>query len=127
MTIVAIFMLMMAAGIAGVWTVDIVRSPEIDRSHGLLRARAVTEGTVLLPHWLAEYGTAALLATGGIGLLVAAPWAEPVSLFALGALIYTSLNSLGWVLSRSERRPYGVPMLIGLVGGVAAAVYLLAA
>ena len=81
MTIVGVFMLVMAAGIAGVWTVDIVRSPEIDRSRGLLRARTAAEGTVLLPHWLAEYGTAALLVAGGVGLLTETDWAEPVSTY----------------------------------------------
>jgi hypothetical protein len=121
-------MLVMAAGIAGIWTIDIVRSPEIDRSRGLLRARDGRAGSLMLPHWLAEYGTAALLLGGGPGLLLgweAGPWAWLVPL-ALGALAYTSLNSLGWVLAERSRLAYGVPMAIGLVGAIASAGLLLA-
>jgi hypothetical protein len=117
---VAVFMLSMGVGIAGIWTIDIVRSPEIDRSRGMLRARDGATGPLLVPHWLAEYGTAVLLAIGGLGLLLgwkAGAWAWLIAV-ALGALAYTSLNSLGWVLADRARLPYGVPMAIGLVGAV---------
>jgi len=113
-------MLVMSVGIAGIWTVDIVRSPEIDRSRGLLRARDGPSGPMLVPHWLAEYGTAALLAVGGLGLLPGwqpGAWAWLVAV-GLGALAYTSLNSLGWVLADRTRSAYGVPMAIGLIGAV---------
>jgi hypothetical protein len=126
-TLVAIFGLVMAAGIAGIWTMDILRSPEIDRSAGLLRARDPSNGTLFVPHWIAEYGTAAALLVGGIGLLLAADWAPMLALVALGALVYTSTNSLGWALARSERRPYAVPMLVGAVGGVLSIAALLVA
>ena len=72
-TIVALFMVVMAVGMAGMWTVDILRSPEIDRSRGLLRARD-RNGSVMFPHWLAEYGTAVMLLVGGLGLLLGWPW-----------------------------------------------------
>lgn len=121
-------MIAMAAGIAGIWTIDIVRSPEVDRSRGILRARERGAGGLLLPHWLAEYGTAGLLAVGGLGLLLgretgAWTWVVPL---ALGALAYTSLNSLGWVLADRTRLAYGVPMAVGLAGALAAAALLLA-
>lgn len=115
-------MLLMGFGIGAIWTIDIVRSPEIDRSRGLFRARERSTGSILLPHWLAEYSTAALLLAGGCGLVLgtvpgALSWTVPV---ALGALAYTSLNSLGWVLDDRSRAAYGVPMAIGLVGAIMA-------
>jgi hypothetical protein len=124
---VGLFMLVMAIGIAGLWSVDIVRSPEVDRSRGLARARD-RSGSLLLPHWIAEYGTAAALLVGGLGLVLGwAPaawaWLVPVG---LGALAYTSCNSLGWVLADRSRLPYGVPMAVGLVGSLVSLALLLA-
>ena len=109
---VGIFLIVMGIGIAGIWTVDIVRNADIDRSRGLLRARDGT-GSVMVPHWIAEYATALLCLVGGLGLVLgwtSTEWSWVVPL-ALGALSYTSLNSLGWVLRRSYpsvlRRPHG--------------------
>ncbi len=118
--LVGLFMVVMGIGIAGMWTVDMTRSPEVDRTRGLLRARDRSNGSLLAPHWLAEYATATLLVIGGLGLLLAddsGPWtlAVPVS---LGALAYTSCNSLGWVLADRTRSAYGIPMAVGLVGAV---------
>jgi hypothetical protein len=77
-----------------------------------------------LPHWLAEYGTALALLTAGIGLILDSTWGRRVGLVALGALVYTSTNALGWALAERERRPYALPMLVGLIGGVTAIVAL---
>ena len=124
---VGILMLIMGTGIAGLWTVDILRSPEVDRSRGLLRARDRSSGSLLVPHWLAEYGTACLLLAGGAGLtgrLAPGAWSWLVPL-ALGALAYTSLNSLGWVLADRGRAAYGIPMALGLAGALVAAALLL--
>lgn len=125
-TIVALFMLVMAVGMAGMWTVAILRSPEIDRSRGLVRARD-RSGSVMLPHWLAEYGTAVMLLVGGLGLLLGWPsgawaWLVPA---ALGALAYTGLNSQAWALADGSRTAYGVPIAIGFVGAVVAFVLIL--
>ena len=35
-SLVGVFILVMGAGIAGIWTVDIVRSPEVDRARGIV-------------------------------------------------------------------------------------------
>ena len=117
---VGVFMLVMGAGIAGIWTIDIVRSPEVDRTHGIVRARDRSNGLFLVPHWIAEYATALLLVAGGIGLVLgiaagAWSWLVPIG---LGALAYTSLNSLGWVLADRSRAAYGIPMAIGLNGAI---------
>ena len=125
--IVAVFMLVMAAGMAGMWMVDILRSHEIDRSRGLVRARD-RNGSVMLPHWLAEYGTALALLIGGLGLLLGWPdgawgWLVPAG---LGALAYTGLNSQSWVLADRSRLAYGIPIAVGFVGAVAALALILA-
>lgn len=125
-TVVAFFMLVMAVGMAGMWTLDIARSPEIDRTRGLARARD-RNGSVMLPHWLAEYGTATMLLVGGLGLLFgwpAGPWAWLVPA-ALGALAYTGLNSQAWVLADRSRAMYGIPIAVGLVGAVVAFLLIL--
>ena len=116
--LVAVFMIAMGIGMAAIWTIDIARSPEVDRARGLLRARDRSTGSLLVPHWLAEYGTAALLVVGGAGLVLgigAGPWTWLVGL-GLGALAYSSLNSLGWALADRGRFAYAVPMIVGLVG-----------
>jgi hypothetical protein len=119
--LVGVFMLVMGAGIAGIWAIDIMRSPEVDRTRGTLRARDRSNGSLLVPHWIAEYATALLLLAGGIGLVFATEpgawsWLVPIG---LGALAYTSLNSLGWVLADRSRSAYGIPMAVGLIGAVA--------
>jgi hypothetical protein len=123
---VGVFLIAMGVGIAGIWTLDIARNPEIDRSRGLVRARDRT-GSVMLPHWIAEYATALLCLVGGLGLALgwtATGWTWTVPL-ALGALSYTSLNSLSWVLADRTRASYGVPMVIGLIGALIAILLLL--
>lgn len=125
-TVIAVFMIVMAAGIAGVWTADIVQGTRIDRSHGILRARD-DGGSLLLPHWIAEYGTAAALLGGAISVLAGQPWAAPVAAAALGATLYTSINSLGWALAEPSRRASALPMAVGAVGGLAALIALVLA
>jgi hypothetical protein len=124
--IVGVFLVVMGTGIAGIWTMDIMRDPEIDRSRGPLRARD-RAGSVMLPHWIAEYATALLCLLGGLGVVLgwtSAAWSWVVAI-ALGALGYTSLNSLSWVLADRTRLAYGIPMVIGLVGTLIAIVLLL--
>lgn len=118
-TVTAVFMMVMGAGIAGVWTADIVRGTRVDLRRGILRTRD-DGGSRLLPHWIAAYGTAAGLLGGAIGLLSGQPWAAPVAAAALGAMLYTSINSLGWALAEPSRRAYALPMGVGAVGGLAA-------
>ena len=118
--LVALFMMVMGVGMGAIWTIDIARSPEVDRTRGLLRARDRSTRSLLVPHWLAEYGTAIALLAGGIALLVGAggePWTWLIPA-GLGALAYSSLNSLGWALADQARIPYAVPMVAGLVGAV---------
>ncbi len=122
--VIAVFMAVMGLGIAWIWTRDIITAERLDISAGRLRGREPGAGSLLLPHWIAEFGTAGLLLMGSIGLLVEAGWGRSLSFVALGALVYTSTNSLGWALAERERLPYAVPMVAGTAGGIAAIVGL---
>jgi hypothetical protein len=113
--------------IAGIWTRDIVSAQQLDTAEGRLRARDPQAGTVMLPHWIAEYATAAALLAGSAGLLIGTGWGKPLGMVALGALVYTSINSLGWVLADRIRTPYGVPMAAGAIGGLAGIIVLFVA
>jgi hypothetical protein len=126
MPVIAAFMLFMGAAMGLVWTRDIISAEQLDISDGRWRARDPESGTLMVPHWIAEYGTVAALVAGAVGLLTEGSWGEPLSLVALGALVYTSTNSLGWALADRARLPYVVPMLAGLFGGLAAVIGLLA-
>lgn len=121
---VAIFMILMGISIGVVWTRDIASGERIDRSAGWWRARE-PGGPLLLPHWIAEYGTAVALITAGAGLAAGAGWGRMLAAVALGALAYTSINSLGWALAEPDRRTYGIPMAVGAVGSLLAVIVLL--
>lgn len=120
-----VFLLVMGVAIAAVWTRDIVTGARIDRASGTMRAREPGSGTLLLPHWIAEYATSGALVVGGVGLLGDRAWGRAVALVSVGALLYTSVNSLGWALAGADRRPYAIPMTVGAVGGMAGLALLL--
>ena len=122
--VVAGLMILMGAGIAGVWTADIVKGDKVDLSNGVFRARE-DGGSLLWPHWVAEYATALLLVVAGIAVLADTSWSPVLAGFALGALFYTSVNSLGWVLADRERSAYGVPMVAGIVVSSVGFIWLL--
>lgn len=123
--VVPILMIVIGLAMAAIWTRDILGREHVDLSAGVFRARDAGTGALFWPHWLAEYGTAMVLVVGGIGLLVDAPWSTVVAAVATGALLYTSMNSLGWALARRERVPYAFPMVAGLAVGIVSTVFLL--
>jgi hypothetical protein len=116
--VIAPFMLVMAVGIAAIWTGDIRAGRGYESSRGLLAARDPVNGNRMLPHWLAEYTTAVALVIGAAALMLHWSAADALAAFAMGALCYTSLNSLAWVLGAPERRAYALPMIVGLIGGL---------
>lgn len=126
MPVVGGFLAAMGVAIAAVWTRDLVSGARLDHGAGRLRAREPDSASLLLPHWIAEYATAASLLVGGGGLLGDRAWGREVALVAVGALVYTSVNSLGWALARTDRRSYAVPMAVGTVGGILCGAVLLA-
>lgn len=119
-------MVLMGLGIAGIWTRDLMAGEKVDLSSGIFKARDPEDGSLFWPHWLAEYGTALLLIIGGVGLLAEADWSVAVAGTGLGALLYTSANSLGWSLAKPERKAYAAPMIVGAVVGVVGLVWLIA-
>lgn len=116
--LIATFAGIIGAAMAGIWARDIISGHGFDAPHGLLRAREADSDDLMIWHWAAEFGTALLLIAGAFLLLANAAIAEPVMLIALGALMYTSTNSLGWSLAAPERRPYVIPMAIALIGAI---------
>ena len=124
--IIAVFMLVMGVGIGSIWTRDIISAEQLEVSRSRWRARDPQSGSLMLPHWIAEYGTATGLVAAAVGLFIDAGWGRPLALVALGALVYTSINSLGWARAERARLPYAVPMAVGVLGGLVAIIVLLA-
>ncbi|HCJ11367.1 MAG TPA: hypothetical protein DHW14_09445 [Clostridiales bacterium] len=61
-------------------------------------------------------GTVALLAVlGGLGLLRGRPWGTATALVALGGLLHSTVDSLGFSLLSV---PESSPLLLGVLGGV---------
>lgn len=123
--VAAVLMILNGVAIAGVWTRDILAGEKVDLSAGLFAARDADAGTIFWPHWLAEYATAGALIAAAVGLLIEASWATAMGGLAAGALLYTSMNSLGWALAERDRFAYAIPMFFGIVVGVFLAIYLL--
>jgi hypothetical protein len=89
-------------------------------------ARETVSGDRMVWHRSAEYATAGGLVLGGLLVLIGAAFGVGILLAALGALVYSATNSLAWSMARPERRPYALPMMVGLVGGLVAIIFLLA-
>ncbi|MEX1295513.1 MAG: hypothetical protein AB1Z67_05005 [Candidatus Limnocylindrales bacterium] len=123
--LVAIFAGVIGAAMAGIWGRDIMSGHGFDAPHGLLRAREADSDDLMIWHWAAELGTALALIAGAFLIMINAALAEPIMLLALGALMYTSTNSLGWSLAAPERAPYVWPMAIGLIGAIIGATVLI--
>jgi hypothetical protein len=95
MAFVAWFQLVLGVGIAGLWTV-------------LLATRQVPELTdgsrAIRFHLAVEYLTAVLLVAGGLALLlVGGSTAAVLSGVALGALLYSAINSPGYYADQGRR------------------------
>lgn len=122
MTFVAIFLIIVGLGIAGIWAIDIAGGKFANRG----KFFQWREGEALLwPHLLAEYLTALALVAAGTGLLLQAAWSIPLAWLALGALVYTAINSSGWVLADRSRLSYGIPMWVSLFGALVCLIWLI--
>lgn len=114
---VPLAMIIIGLGMAGIWLFDIM-SGKFSGKGNFFRWR---EGENLLwPHILAEYFVAAGLVAAGCGLILLRQWAMPITFLSLGGLIYSAINSSGWVLAKKERLPYGIPIWISLAFGIIA-------
>lgn len=113
--LVPIFMLSIGFGIGWIWAVDITSG----KFKGQGNFFNWKEGESLLwPHILAEYLTSIGLISGAIGIIYKTTWALTLSLLSLGAVIYSCINSTGWVLAKKERISYGIPIWLSFIGAV---------
>jgi hypothetical protein len=112
--VILILFIITGTAMAVIWTKDIISNPEIDTSGGFFNARDKDSGNLYWPHWLAEYATAVLLVISPVLIFLKIEIGAELLPFAVGALFYTSLNSLGWAFARKERFAYAFPMLFGL-------------
>jgi len=118
---IPLVMIIIGLGMAGIWAVDIA-SGKFSGQGSFLRWR---EGENLLwPHILAEYIVAVGLIAAGLGLILLKQWALPLSFISLGGLIYSAINSSGWVLAKKERLPYGIPIWVSLFFGILSIILL---
>jgi hypothetical protein len=120
--IVPVFMILAGTGIIFIWAADILSGKFSDQGNFF----SWKEGENLMwPHIVAEYLTAAGLIAGGTGLLIDWNYAGPVSLVSLGAVIYSAINSSGWVLAVKSRTGYGIPIWITLAGATVSLFFLI--
>jgi hypothetical protein len=118
---IPLVMIIIGLGMAGIWAVDIASGKFSGQGHFF----CWREGENLLwPHILAEYLVAVGLISGGFGLILLKQWALPLSFISLGGLIYSAINSSGWVLAKKERLLYGIPIWISLAFGIIAMLLL---
>jgi hypothetical protein len=115
MKIIYFLFLLNGIGMAVIWTKDILANREIDLSNGFFSAREQHSANLFWPHWFAEYITAILLIFSAVLIFLKINLGTQLISFGAGALFYTSLNSLGWALSKKERSIYAVPMLFALL------------
>jgi hypothetical protein len=102
---IPIFMLVMGSAIALVWMFQKGNQPWL--------------------HILAEFLVAGTLIAGAIGLLGQHGWGYKLSLVALGALAYSSLNNAAWIFTDKKHLPHSIPMILGLAGSIASIILLL--
>ncbi len=123
--LVAMFAGIVGAANAGIWARDIMSGHGYDAPHGLLRAREADSDDLMIWHWIAELATSLSLIAAAFLIMINAALAVPIMLLALGALMYTSTNSLGWALAAPERAPYVWPLALSLIGGIVSATVLI--
>ena len=81
------------------WIITIARGNVQSLESGSTAGRGRTE---MMFHWVAEFGTALMLLSGGIGLLVNSTWAPILFYIAAGMLIYTVINSPGYFAQQGQ-------------------------
>jgi hypothetical protein len=89
----AIFALMVAVAIAGMWSVSLAT--------GAMPELATAPWTALM-HLAAEFLTAATLAVGAWGLLRRTSWGPAVHLVGIGMVIYAVVQASGYFMQTGE-------------------------
>jgi hypothetical protein len=112
--IISFFLLIVGSAMLIIWIADINNKPDIDFSEGFFRAREKQSGNIFCFHIIAETISSLSLIAGGLVLLSGSDTFMPVVYFSLGALFYSSVNSLGWAFAETQRKIYRLPMMLGL-------------
>lgn len=123
--IISFLQIMCGTSIILIWIMNLSKNTESDLSGGFFRAREKESRNIFWFHIVAELITGIALIASGIILLSRDFNLYPVVYFALGALFYSSLNSLGWAFANKERYVYIIPMTIGLVISLAGMIILI--
>lgn len=110
--IIPAILLIIGFGMLGIWAVDIAKGKF--KSQGNFFKWVEGENR-LWPHILAEMLTGLLAVVCAIALFFDLSWAGNLSLVTLGAIIYSCINSSGWVIHKKERMSYGIPIWISLL------------
>jgi len=105
-------LILIGTGVIGIWLKDIFSGKFSGQGNFF---KWVEGENRLWLHIFAEFLTGILLILSGIAYLLSEAWAQQTALLGLGALIYSAINSSGWVLHKKERFPYGIPMWISLL------------
>ena len=124
--IIAFMLIMTGIAMIAIWIIDINDNPEVDMTNGFFHAREKHSNNIFWFHIVVEMITALLLIMGGIIIVIKAERLFPLVYLSLGALFYSSFNSLGWVLAYQNRRRYVYPIIAGLSIAVLSAVAFIA-
>lgn len=119
-------MLMTGCAMMIIWIMEMFSNPGVDLSEGFFRARERESNNIFWFHIVAELITAVLLVASGILLVMREENSYPIVFFALGALFYSSLNSMGWAFASRERYNYAYPMIGGFILSVVGIIVLMA-
>lgn len=104
-TLIGIALVVVGFGLAAYWAGFALGRGNLPQGIWTVRG-----STLVVFHLAAEFVTAFLAVVGGIGLLRGRGWGLATAFTALGALLYTSLNTLGWATLNAPRM---VPVLAG--------------
>jgi len=105
--LVGIVLLLVGLAIIAYWVIFVMRG---NMPEGLW---TVVGNQYIVYHQAAELGMALLAIAGGFGLLIGRGWGMATSLAALGALLYTSVNSLG---NSIRNEPSLTPIFLAVLG-----------
>lgn len=107
--------MIMGIGIISIWLLDII-SGKFNNCGNIFTWQ---EGeNKLWLHILAEFLTGFGLIISSVGLFTNKLWADELLLIAIGATLYTCINSSGWVIFKKERIKYGIPIWITLIAAL---------
>jgi len=108
----AIYAILVGVLMMGQWSLSLARGqvPEVE-----------TAPIRIAAHLVAEFLTAVALIVGGVGMLGHVAWGSPLTLVALGMLIYTLIASPGYFGQRGEWPMvilFGVLLVLALISAL---------